>query len=80
MFRQPGVVARILYYPPQAVAEEIPMGIAEHTDVEFFTFLLQGSGVTALHVLSKVCVSVSPCLTRSIALVDSICYAGRRVD
>jgi len=54
MFRQPGVVARILYYPPQAVADELSMGIAEHTDVEFFTFLLQGSGVTALHVLSKV--------------------------
>lgn len=46
-------MSRILFYPPQPVADELPIGIAEHTDVEFFTFLLQGPGVTALHVLSK---------------------------
>ncbi|GAA6023355.1 hypothetical protein JCM10207_005756 [Rhodosporidiobolus poonsookiae] len=52
-FEQPGVVSRMLYYPPQPVCDELPLGIAEHTDVELFTFLLQGPGVTALHVLNK---------------------------
>ncbi|GAA5919756.1 hypothetical protein JCM6882_003756 [Rhodosporidiobolus microsporus] len=52
-FRQPGVMSRILYYPPQPISDEVPLGIAEHTDVELFTYLLQGDGVTALHVLSK---------------------------
>lgn len=53
----PGALGRTLYYPSQPPASDLDdgtIGVAAHTDIECFTFLLQGPNVSCLQVLNKV--------------------------
>ncbi|GAA5858469.1 hypothetical protein JCM8547_007320 [Rhodosporidiobolus lusitaniae] len=54
-FSVPGVLGRILHYPPQPAMEEsaLQVGVNQHTDIECFTLLLQGPDLTCLEVLNR---------------------------
>ncbi|PWY90315.1 Clavaminate synthase-like protein [Aspergillus sclerotioniger CBS 115572] len=51
MVKYPGATSRMLHYPPQPVANEVRIGLGEHTDYECFTILSQDQ-VPALQVLN----------------------------
>ncbi|PYI02809.1 Clavaminate synthase-like protein [Aspergillus sclerotiicarbonarius CBS 121057] len=51
MVTYPGATSRMLHYPPQPVANEVRIGLGEHTDYECFTILSQDQ-VPALQVLN----------------------------
>ncbi|GAA5891945.1 hypothetical protein JCM6882_007416 [Rhodosporidiobolus microsporus] len=50
-FKVPGVLGRILHYPPQDV-DSACVGVNQHTDIECFTLLLQGPDLECLEVLN----------------------------
>ncbi|BGP20405.1 hypothetical protein JCM10213_004631 [Rhodosporidiobolus nylandii] len=54
-FAVPGVLGRILHYPPQLAmnSADLRVGVNQHTDIECFTLLLQGPDLTCLEVLNK---------------------------
>ncbi|KAL8292390.1 hypothetical protein RQP46_001002 [Phenoliferia psychrophenolica] len=55
-FKIPGALGRTLFYPSQPPASDLDdgtIGVAAHTDIECFTFLLQGPNVSCLQVLNK---------------------------
>ncbi|GCB27478.1 probable iron/ascorbate oxidoreductase DDB_G0283291 [Aspergillus awamori] len=51
MVKNPGATSRMLHYPPQPVADEVRVGLGEHTDYECFTILSQDQ-IPALQVLN----------------------------
>ncbi|GAA6029824.1 hypothetical protein JCM8097_001065 [Rhodosporidiobolus ruineniae] len=52
-FKVPGVLGRVLHYPPQASSSTVSIGVNAHNDIELFTLLLQGPDLACLEVLNR---------------------------
>ncbi|BGP52037.1 hypothetical protein JCM10450v2_008008 [Rhodotorula kratochvilovae] len=52
-FRVPGVLGRVLHYPPQAPSSSTSIGVNAHNDIEVMTLLLQGDDLACLEVLNR---------------------------